>query len=190
MSDALILKNALTNEARRQGALTSKEIEAVYSRVSSTMNAEVIEAEIRRRMFVVFDLDGTLALTFHREHFLKREKKDWRGFYAACDKDEPHYKIIRVLQALDLTGAHIEIWTGRSGEVAEKTAEWLATHGMGHIKVRMREEGDHRPDTTLKEEWLNGCDSKPSLVFEDRASVVAMWRSHGITCCQVAEGNF
>jgi len=34
----------------------------------------------RRPLFVVFDLDGTLALTDHRAHFLEREKKDWRGF--------------------------------------------------------------------------------------------------------------
>lgn len=45
----------------------------------------------RRKMFVVFDLDGTLALTEHRSHFLRRpgKDKDWRGFYAACDKDQP-----------------------------------------------------------------------------------------------------
>jgi phosphoglycolate phosphatase-like HAD superfamily hydrolase len=157
---------------------------------ASTANNDNIFAEARRRMFVVFDLDGTLALTGHREHFLKREKKDWRGFYAACDKDEPCHQIIRVLQALHLTGAHVEIWTGRSGEVAEKTSDWLAAHGMGHVPVKMRDEGDHRPDTVLKQEWLNNCDIKPKLVFEDRASVVAMWRSNGIVCCQVAPGDF
>lgn len=144
----------------------------------------------RKHMFVVFDLDGTLADTRHREHFLQREKKDWRGFYAACDKDDPYHSIIRVLQALYVTGSEVEIWTGRSGEVADKTAKWLHEHGLGLIPVKMRDEGDHRPDTVLKAEWLNNASRKPALVFEDRASVVAMWRSNGITCCQVAEGNF
>jgi len=38
-------------------------------------------------MFVIFDLDGTLALNEHRQHFVQREvgKKDWRSFFAACD---------------------------------------------------------------------------------------------------------
>jgi hypothetical protein len=31
---------------------------------------------------------------------------------------------------------------------------------------------------------------KPDLIFEDRASVVAMWRSQGVVCAQVAPGDF
>jgi len=143
-----------------------------------------------KRMKVVFDLDGTLALTDHRAYFLNREKKDWRGFYNACDKDEPCHPIIRTLMALWVTGADIEIWSGRSKEVLSKTEEWLGANGLSMIPVKMREEGDHRPDTVLKEEWLSECSSRPHLIFEDRASVVAMWRSHGIVCCQVAPGDF
>jgi hypothetical protein len=151
---------------------------------------EAARAEARRRIKVIFDLDGTLALTDHREHFLKREKKDWRSFYAACDQDRPSHPIIRILNALWITGADIEIWTGRSGEVADKTAEWLAQHGLSMVPIKMRDEGDHRPDTVLKEEWLEAIDVKPTLVFEDRKTVVDMWRSHGIVCCQVAPGDF
>lgn len=75
-------------------------------------------------MFVVFDLDGTLALTEHRAHFLKRpsKEKDWRGFYAACDWHEPCQPIIRTLLALHNTGAEVQIWSGRSDEVKDKMA--------------------------------------------------------------------
>ena len=31
---------------------------------------------------------------------------------------------------------------------------------------------------------------KPTIVFEDRESVVKMWRGRGLRCLQVAEGNF
>lgn len=149
-----------------------------------------IQEAVRKHMKVIFDLDGTLALTEHRAHFLEREKKDWRSFYAACDKDEPCHPVIRTLQALYTTGADVEIWSGRSKEVLDKTIAWLEANGLGHIPIKMREEGDHRPDTVLKEEWLDACDVKPRLVFEDRASVVAMWRSRGIVCAQVAPGDF
>lgn len=154
------------------------------------MSSDNVVSAVRRHIKVVFDLDGTLANCNDRLHYLNREKKDWRGFYAACDTDRPYPNIVRVLQALWVTGAEVEIWTGRSGEVADKTALWLSENGMGMVPIRMREEGDHRPDTVIKEEWLNECDAKPTLVFEDRSSVVAMWRSHGVTCCQVAEGDF
>ena len=160
------------------------------SKTPAPQAEEVVRAEATRRWLVVFDLDGTIALTEHRAHFLEREKKDWRGFYAACDKDRPCHPIIRTLQALHITGAEVEIWSGRSREVAAKTADWLDAHGLGHIPIKMRDEGDHRPDTVLKQEWLDACDVKPWLVFEDRASVVKMWRDNGIVCCQVAPGDF
>ena len=149
-----------------------------------------LREKVRKHMKVVFDLDGTLALTEHRAHFLEREKKDWRAFYAACDKDQPCHPVIRTLQALYATGADVEIWSGRSKEVWDKTIAWLGEHGLGHIPVKMREEGDHRPDTVIKREWFEACDAKPRLVFEDRASVVAMWRSLGVVCAQVAPGDF
>lgn len=140
-------------------------------------------------MFVVFDLDGTLALTEHREHFLKQEPKDWRGFYAACDGDAPCQPLIQTATTFLCDGHRVEIWSGRSAEVADKTAAWLREHGLERIKVRMRPEGDHQPDTKLKAQWLAYSD-KPDLVFEDRASMVEMWRSHGIVCAQVAPGDF
>jgi hypothetical protein len=143
-------------------------------------------------MFVVFDLDGTIALTEHRAHFLERpsKEKDWRSFYAACDRDQPCAPIIRTLKALLAAGHHCEIWSGRSDEVAEKTQVWLAAQALDHVPIRMRATGDHRADTTVKLEWLTEASRKPNLIFEDRASVVAMWREQGIVCCQVAPGDF
>ena len=144
-------------------------------------------------MFVVFDLDGTLALNDHRQHFVERgagEKKDWRSFFAACDSDVLFWQIARVLQVLVSTGNRVEIWSGRSGEVIDKTRVWLSDHGLGHVPFRGREEGDHTPDTELKKSWLASSPQKPDLVFDDRASVVKMWRDNGVACAQVAYGNF
>ncbi len=144
-------------------------------------------------MFVVFDLDGTLALTEHREHFLKAEPKDWRGFYAACDGDQPCDPLIRLANEMLARRHRVEIWSGRSDEVADKTKAWLMENGLGALPVhalRTRRANDHRPDTILKAEWLDGEDEPPDLVFEDRASMVAMYRARGIVCAQVAPGDF
>lgn len=151
---------------------------------------QAVRYEGLKHMLVVFDLDGTLSNPSHRLHFLEREKKDWRAFYAACGGDQPIYPIIRILQALYITGAEVEIWTGRSAEVEGITREWLSLEGVPNVPLMMRAEGDHRPDTVVKQEWLDHSSIKPFLVFEDRASVVEMWRSNGIRCCQVADGNF
>lgn len=145
-----------------------------------------------RSMFVVFDLDGTLALNEHRQHYVQREvgKKDWKSFFAECDRDGLNWPVARILQVLDATGNQVEIWSGRSGEVIDKTRAWLAEHGLGHIPFRGRNEGDRTPDHELKLSWLEAASRKPDLVFDDRASVVAMWRANGVACAQVAEGNF
>jgi len=141
-------------------------------------------------MFVVFDLDGTLALTDHRSHFLTSEPKDWGGFYAACDEDEPCGPLILTLKAFVRQDHRVEIWSGRSAEVADKTAAWLSACGLGNVPIRMRPEGDHQPDNQLKLKYLKDADQKPDLIFEDRASVVQMWREQGIICAQVAPGDF
>jgi hypothetical protein len=87
-------------------------------------------------MKIIFDLDGTLALIDHRVHFLNREKKDWRAFYAACDRDQPCHPIIRTMLALYTTGADVEIWTGRSMEVFDKTKPGLRDKAPGLSRSR------------------------------------------------------
>lgn len=144
-------------------------------------------------MFVVFDLDGTLALNEHRQHFVQRidgKAKDWRSFFAACDGDVPNMPVIRTLLSLWTAGHYVEIWSGRSAEVNDKTEAWLGIHGLSMVRRKMRADGDHTPDHDLKAQWLHDADPKPDLVFDDRASVVAMWRANGIVCAQVAAGDF
>jgi hypothetical protein len=141
-------------------------------------------------MRVIFDLDGTLANADHRAHHLTGEVKDWRAFYAECAADEPVRPLILIAQTLAVFNWEVHIWTGRSAEVADKTEVWLAAQGLDDFSLRMRAIGDHRPDTKLKAGWLAECGWVPDLVFEERSSVVAMWRAHGILCAQVAPGDF
>ncbi|GFE12858.1 hypothetical protein Sgleb_09050 [Streptomyces glebosus] len=41
------------------------------------------------RPLAVFDLDGTLADTGHRQHLLRQTPRDWRAFFAAATEDPP-----------------------------------------------------------------------------------------------------
>ena len=57
----------------------------------------------------------------------------------------------------------------------------------------MRKNNDYRHDTVAKIELIEEAGIKfgeISFVLEDRDSMVAKWRSLGIKCFQVAEGNF
>ena len=138
--------------------------------------------------FVVCDLDGTLADDRHRQHYLEQQPQDWESYFAACGDDIPVWPVIMVVNAL--WGGQVEIWTGRSEVVRETTVQWLANYGIRYTKLRMRPEGDYRPDTELKGEWLAECDPPPWVVFDDRSKSVAWWRSQGVVCLQVADHDY
>ncbi len=80
------------------------------------------------RPLTIFDLDGTLALIQHRRHFVEGDPKDWKAFYAACDRDEPNEPVFATMERLRHAGADVWIFSGRSDEVRDKTVAWLAQH--------------------------------------------------------------
>jgi hypothetical protein len=146
-------------------------------------------------MTYIFDLDGTLALTGHRNHLIEGPRPDWDAFYAACVNDQPNDPVIRTLQELTACrGVTVRIWTGRSAGVRTETVAWLGRHRIYYDELRMRSLRDRRADTDLKREWLLGLDSAARIgivaAFEDRERVVQMWRDNGVACFQVAPGKF
>lgn len=157
------------------------------------------------RPIYIFDLDGTLADVSHRLHFISGEKKRWPEFFAACIDDKPIQRVVCTLRQLMKSGAEIWLWTGRSDEVELLTQRWLMQNRVLDFRTwrwlphaperfRMRRNGDHRPDHELKYEWLSEVEPPEYKrivgVFEDRSRVVQMWRDAGITCFQVAPGDF
>ena len=54
----------------------------------------------------------------------------------------------------------------------------------------MRKDGDTRPDYVIKPELVKDFIDDIYMVFEDRDQVVKMWRDLGITCLQVANGDY
>jgi phosphoglycolate phosphatase-like HAD superfamily hydrolase len=142
---------------------------------------------------IVFDLDGTIALIEHRRHFVEGKKKNWRKFFQASVDDPPNQPVIEVLRSLYRTEHEIWISSGRSDEVREQTVQWLQSHEVPYHQLIMRHAGDFTPDHELKRSWLvRGIIPKERvlIVFDDRDKVVAMWRREGLTCAQVAPGNF
>jgi acid phosphatase class B len=147
----------------------------------------------------IFDLDGTLAIIDHRLPFIRGEYKDWTNFYASCDKDIPNTSLLTIMDMLRKAGADVWIFTGRSEESWDKTVSWLVDNSsfLRHeleTVLQMRRIGNNTPDHKLKKEWYHDMliDDRERLiaVFEDRQRVVEMWRSLGITCFSVADGNF
>ena len=74
--------------------------------------------------------------------------------------------------------------------------EWLDKHGLSNRNTQlfMRPAGDTRDDRIVKREiYEREIKGKYNVlwVLDDRNKVVDMWRRElGLTCLQVAEGNF
>lgn len=150
------------------------------------------------KRIVIADLDGTIALNEHRRHWLDKEKhpkltsdERWRRFFADCHKDLPNIPVIRTLQALRWSWCDIHIFSGRSDEAKDQTLIWLGRNSVPWQRLIMRCAGDLTPDEELKRQWIAEYDLSQILcVFDDRQKVVDMWRELGLTCFQVAPGDF
>lgn len=145
-------------------------------------------------MFVVFDIDGTLADPTHRLHYIQGEDKDWDAFFAACGEDRPIYDALMVCESLYEMGHYIEFWTGRPEAVREETVDWLGSY-LGEwatfLPLRMREDGDYRPDHQVKPEFLEQTNmGRPRLIIEDRNGPVLAFRDLGLTVWQVCDGDY
>lgn len=137
-------------------------------------------------MFVIFDLDGTLADINHRTHHVRGGKRDWDSFFAECKYDLGVSHVIETFHAHVGAGHKVRIWSGRSDVVREDTEQWLSDMGIDPCYLQhMRAAGDNTPDTELKRYWLNQEYERPDLVYDDRPRVVDMWRAEGVPCFQV-----
>jgi hypothetical protein len=103
----------------------------------------------------VFDLDGTLAETGHRQHFLERKPRDWKGFFAALRRDPPLEEGLRLVREAAMS-CEIVYLTGRPERCRRDTLDWLERHGLPEGRLLMRGDADRRPARAVKLEVLRG----------------------------------
>ena len=142
---------------------------------------------------IIFDMDGTLADINHRRHFVESKPKNWNSFYEGMIGDTPIQPVVMMAQLLKLAGHRIIIATGRPRKYNNITLQFLRDNDIPYDAAYLRTDKDYRPDTVVKENMLrkmkiNGYD--PTIAFDDRKSVVEMWRANGLFVFQVDEGNF
>lgn len=135
---------------------------------------------------IICDLDGTLAL------FGEKNPYD-RDF----TKDEVNSIVREILRLHSGDETKIIFVSGRKDVFKDQTEKWLKENWGFPYELHMRKtapEGQNEPkDVLVKEEIYNEyIKGKYNVLFvlDDRDQVVNFWRSQGLTCLQVAEGNF
>lgn len=132
---------------------------------------------------ILVDIDGTVAHANGRNPY----DEDRVG------QDLPNLPVIAVAKALIAQGNALVFMSGRTAGCRAATLVWLRQFFDGEFALFMRAVGDQRKDSIVKRElfdahvrphWRVAC------VLDDRNQVVVMWRALGLTCLQVAPGDF
>jgi predicted kinase len=150
---------------------------------------------------VLCDLDGTLALIHGRSPY---DASD-------CDiKDLPNTPVIETILAHYHAGRKIIFCSGREDKYRPETIRFIEKYcrdmcrhidcdvvgydrGPIEYELHMRKTDDFRKDSVIKEEIYEGNilgKYNVLCVLDDRNQVVEFWRSKGLTCFQVAPGDF
>jgi hypothetical protein len=133
---------------------------------------------------VLVDLDGTAAIMCDRSPYDETR----------VGEDSPNAPVLTAVRAMHAAGHVVVFCSGRTDGCRDATAKWLATHAqVPYAALLMRAAGDSRPDAVVKRELFDAhVRDRYAVVavFDDRNSVVEMWRALGLTVFQVAPGAF
>lgn len=137
----------------------------------------------------IVDLDGTLAIHTDRSPYDA----------AKCGSDRLCHEVAMAATAFP----NIVLCSGRHDTHRPQTVEWLRRVAselpptrrikLTEAPLFMRAAGDYRPDSIVKRElFFTHIRDRWNIaaVFDDRDSVVRMWRRIGLPTWQVAEGRF
>ena len=139
-------------------------------------------------MDIIFDIDGTLMDIEHRKKFVEQKPKDWNSFRDLTSEDTPNLDVFAVAIALQKAGNRILVASGRNKSQRAITLKQLMGQGLVFNELYLRSDNDYRPDYELKSGMLDTmleAGYNPTLVFDDRTSVVDMWRSRGLRADQL-----
>lgn len=142
--------------------------------------------------YVLCDIDGTIADTRHRLHFVQGEKKDWKGFFSQMHLDPVRAETFKIINDLCAEGYTLIFVSARPENYRDVTEQWLAENvGIKYFTLIMRKAGDKRDDDIVKKELLDAFFPDRSLIYkviDDRPRVIRMWRDNGLEVVDVGNG--
>jgi len=185
---AVSLEECLRRDQNRPNYVGEKVIRRMYRQYLYKPEPRP-ESDPNLPWVVICDLDGTMALFNGRGPFDEHK----------VGEDLVNHPVRSTVDFL-MNGADLGVifCSGRTDGCREATEAWL--RDKAEIPVNnassflfMRKAGDQRSDAIVKreiyEQQIRGK-FNVHCVFDDRQSVVDLWRSLGLSCFQVADGDF
>lgn len=184
------LEECIERDAKREKPVGEKVIRDMHERYLKKPESVALAAPYDPKLpdCIIVDIDGTLALMHDR----------WPHDYTRVSEDHPNMTVVELVNRLSMPisgSKRLEtiIFSGRPDSCLGTTIDWLYKHAIGLTELHMRTTGDHRKDYIVKQElYEKHIKGKYNVIWviDDRNQVVQMWRSLGLTCLQVADGNF
>ena len=134
-----------------------------------TIGVEVGKADI------ICDIDGTLMNVEDRLALaIKNKRPEDKKFTSARNERHRDVSIKQIVHGCNISMA-------------------VTRYSNKGNRLYLRRDGDFRTDDITKKEIFEKILTdgfRPQLALDDRDQVVSMWRSIGLPCFQVREGNF
>lgn len=178
----------IERDLKRQNSVGAKVIWGMYNtyiKEDTSKNVpEPIKQDESLPHAIICDIDGTIA------HNVSRSPYDG----TRVDEDLPDEAVIRLVNLYHEHGGEIIFLSGREDSCRMKTLDWIRKYtDAKSFMLLMRRAGDNRKDSIIKKALFEIYVKKEyyiDFVLDDRNQVVELWRSLGLTCLQVADGNF
>ena len=144
---------------------------------------------------VILDLDGVISNAMHRQHFLRGERKNWRGFFSSAGQDPP-YETGLALAASIGDDHTVAILTARPHYVADMTRAWLAANEVRHDLLILRPRhgrGSGGPSAAYKRHELSrlrAAGFEVKLAIDDDERIIEMFRSEGVFALYTHSGYY
>lgn len=168
-----------------QSFLVMKDTNAVYQTYFKLTHTNgVYENTDNLPLAVGFDLDGTLA---HMDGGRSPYQEE------LADQDRLDKAVFATYQVYKKAGYKIILCSGRQDTYRDVTERWLKANNIEFDLLVMRKGQDTRKDNIVKQELFFDNIYENyflEMMFDDRDSVVKMWREIGVKCAQVEYGNF
>ena len=175
------LEQCIKWDLLRTNSVGSKVIMDMYNQFLKP-KPEVIGYNPELTNAIICDIDGTLALF------------EGNPYERDFSRDEVNTPVASILNVWEGKYCEIILVSGRNNKFVKETIKWLNKWSIHYDHLFMpRNPDDQRKDFVLKKEiYDNEIKDKYNVLFvlDDRNQVVDLWRSLGLTCLQVASGDF
>jgi len=177
------LEKCIKRDLERPNSVGEKVIRNFYKKYIE--EDITIKQDVSLPHAIICDLDGTLCMHNGRTPYE----------YDKCDTDLINNTIHQLLVGRP-DNTIIIFMSGREDSCKQKTIDWLFLQGgfkSDYYELFMRKTDDFRKDFIIKKELFDQHIKDKYYVefaLDDRNQVVEMWRKLGLTCLQVAEGDF